>query len=205
MAHGKTQTYTLSSMGQNLPDKVSSLGKAIKNSWMTRIEVRYAWFLGLPKSCKRSHFCRKPTKPQTFLLCGKPASSVQHSFALPGVKTSKSACWIFRVAYEPACQTLSAHRCKFSPRKFAQPQHLPCLVLKEFARLDGRHLGQASEQRRLIPEFFWHGAEAYGFRGQVRPRSCIAEVIESEREQSRGTRGAVAGVRAGPQPLGRGR
>jgi transposase len=35
-------------------------------------------------------------------------------------------------------------------------------------------------QRRLIPEFLWHGPESYGFRGQVWTRARIARVIEEE-------------------------
>jgi transposase len=35
-------------------------------------------------------------------------------------------------------------------------------------------------QKRLIPEFLWHGPEAYGFRGQVWTRARIARVIEEE-------------------------
>jgi transposase len=35
-------------------------------------------------------------------------------------------------------------------------------------------------QKRLIPEFLWHGAEAYGFRGKVWTCSRIARVIEEE-------------------------
>jgi len=35
-------------------------------------------------------------------------------------------------------------------------------------------------QKRLIPEFLWHGAEAYGFRGEVWTRARIARVIEEE-------------------------
>jgi transposase len=35
-------------------------------------------------------------------------------------------------------------------------------------------------QKRLIPEFLWHGAEAYGFRGQVWTCARIAQVIEEE-------------------------
>jgi transposase len=38
----------------------------------------------------------------------------------------------------------------------------------------------SAEQKRLIPEFLWHGPEAYGFRGQVWTRSRIAGVIEEE-------------------------
>jgi hypothetical protein len=56
------------------------------------------------------------------------------------VKTSKSPRRVLQVAYEAACEALPAHRHKFSPKKFTQPQLLACLVLKEFARLDYRGL-----------------------------------------------------------------
>jgi transposase len=36
------------------------------------------------------------------------------------------------------------------------------------------------EQKRLIPEFLWHGAEAYSFRGEVWTCARIARVIEEE-------------------------
>src|ERR1700722_137696 len=35
-------------------------------------------------------------------------------------------------------------------------------------------------QKRLIPEFLWHGAEAYGFRGEVWTCTRITQVIEEE-------------------------
>jgi transposase len=35
-------------------------------------------------------------------------------------------------------------------------------------------------QKRLIPEFLWHGPEAYGFRGQVWTCARVARVIEEE-------------------------
>ncbi len=35
-------------------------------------------------------------------------------------------------------------------------------------------------QKRLIPEFLWHGPEAYGFRGQVWTCARVAQVIEEE-------------------------
>jgi transposase len=35
-------------------------------------------------------------------------------------------------------------------------------------------------QRRSIPEFLWHGPEAYGFRGRVWTRARLAKVIEWE-------------------------
>lgn len=44
----------------------------------------------------------------------------------------------------------------------------------------GRPPRLPAEQKRLIPEFLWHGAEAYGFRGQVWTRARIARVIEEE-------------------------
>jgi transposase len=39
---------------------------------------------------------------------------------------------------------------------------------------------RSDAQKRLIPEFLWHGPEAYGFRGQVWTRARIAEVIQEE-------------------------
>jgi len=39
-------------------------------------------------------------------------------------------------------------------------------------------LGDA--QKRQVPEFLWHGPEAYGFRGAVWTRARIAQVIEEE-------------------------
>lgn len=35
-------------------------------------------------------------------------------------------------------------------------------------------------QKRQIPEFLWHGPEAYGFRGEVWTRARVARVIEEE-------------------------
>ena len=52
--------------------------------------------------------------------------------------TSKSPRRVLQVAYDAACQAVSAHRHKFGPKKFTQPQLLACLVLKEFVRLDYR-------------------------------------------------------------------
>lgn len=37
-----------------------------------------------------------------------------------------------------------------------------------------------ASQKRVIPEFLWHGAEAYGFRGDVWTCARIARVIEEE-------------------------
>src|SRR3954454_2545002 len=51
---------------------------------------------------------------------------------------SKSPRRVLQVAYEAALDALPAHRHRFSPKKFTQPQLLACLVLKEFLRLDYR-------------------------------------------------------------------
>jgi transposase len=44
----------------------------------------------------------------------------------------------------------------------------------------GRPPRLSEAQKRLIPEFLWHGPEAYGFRGHVWTRARIARVIEVE-------------------------
>jgi transposase len=44
----------------------------------------------------------------------------------------------------------------------------------------GRPPELSEAQRRLIPELLWHGAEAYGFRGEVWTCGRIARVIEEE-------------------------
>lgn len=44
----------------------------------------------------------------------------------------------------------------------------------------GRPPKLSSAQKRLIPDFLWHGAEAYGFRGKVWTCARIAQVIEEE-------------------------
>jgi hypothetical protein len=70
------------------------------------------------------------------------------------VTTSKSPRRVLQVAYEAACQALPAHRHKFSPKKFTQPQLMACLVLKDFSRLDYRglaeHLADHPDLARLI-------------------------------------------------------
>src|SRR5438552_1131440 len=38
----------------------------------------------------------------------------------------------------------------------------------------------SAAQKQMIPEFLWHGAEAYGFRGAVWTCARIAQVIEEE-------------------------
>jgi transposase len=37
-----------------------------------------------------------------------------------------------------------------------------------------------AEQKRLIPEFLWHGPEAYGFQGEVWTCARVSRVIEAE-------------------------
>src|SRR5215210_5014862 len=44
----------------------------------------------------------------------------------------------------------------------------------------GRTPRLSPAQKRLIPEFLWHGAEAYGFRGEVWTCARVAWVIEEE-------------------------
>jgi hypothetical protein len=67
---------------------------------------------------------------------------------------SKSPRRVLQVAYDAACHAVPAHRHRFSPKKFTQPQLLACLVLKEFLRLDYRglveHLADHGELTRLL-------------------------------------------------------
>ena len=44
----------------------------------------------------------------------------------------------------------------------------------------GRPPKLTSDQKRMIPEFLWHGAEAYGFRGDAWTCARVAEVIWEE-------------------------
>ena len=44
----------------------------------------------------------------------------------------------------------------------------------------GRDCRLTMQQQWLIPEFLWHGPEAYGFRGQVWTCARIARVIQEE-------------------------
>jgi transposase len=48
------------------------------------------------------------------------------------------------------------------------------------APIPGRPPALSAEQQERIPEFLWHGAEAYGFRGSVWTCGRIAKVIEEE-------------------------
>ena len=46
--------------------------------------------------------------------------------------------------------------------------------------IPGRPAQLSPAQQRMIPEFLWHGAEAYGFRGSVWTCARVAKVIEAE-------------------------
>jgi len=46
--------------------------------------------------------------------------------------------------------------------------------------IPGRPAELSPAQQRRIPEFLWHGAEAYGFRGSVWTCARVAKVIEEE-------------------------
>jgi transposase len=48
------------------------------------------------------------------------------------------------------------------------------------APIPGRPPALSPQQVRLIPEFLWHGAEAYGFRGSVWTCRPVAQVIQEE-------------------------
>ncbi len=54
----------------------------------------------------------------------------------------------------------------------------PCGLLS--APIPGRPPELSPQQRQLIPELLWHGAEAYGFRGSVWTCGRVAKVIEEE-------------------------
>jgi hypothetical protein len=111
------------------------------------------------------------------------------------VKTSKSPRRVLQVAYESACQALPAHRHKFSPKKFTQPQLLACLVLKEFSRLDYRglaeHLADHGDLRALIdlkavPHFTTFQKAAQRLLAAVPGRKMFDAVLERARRD--GTR-----------------
>lgn len=44
----------------------------------------------------------------------------------------------------------------------------------------GRHPKLTAEQKWLLPDFLWHGAEAYGFRGDVWNCARVAQVLKWE-------------------------
>ena len=48
------------------------------------------------------------------------------------------------------------------------------------ARPHGGHVKLTPDQKRLVPDFLWHGAEAYGFRGDVWTCARIAKVLRWE-------------------------
>ena len=48
------------------------------------------------------------------------------------------------------------------------------------SRVRGTHAKLSEEQKRLIPDFLWHGPEAYGFRGEVWTCPRVVEVLARE-------------------------
>jgi transposase len=48
------------------------------------------------------------------------------------------------------------------------------------SRPHGTHAKLSDEQKRLIPDFLWHGPEAYGFRGDVWTCPRVVEVLARE-------------------------
>jgi transposase len=48
------------------------------------------------------------------------------------------------------------------------------------SRVRGTHAKLTEEQKRLIPDFLWHGPEAYGFRGEVWTCPRVVEVLTRE-------------------------
>jgi transposase len=46
--------------------------------------------------------------------------------------------------------------------------------------IPGRPAKLTAQQRRLVPDFLWHGAEAYGFRGDVWTCARVAHVLKEE-------------------------
>jgi transposase len=46
--------------------------------------------------------------------------------------------------------------------------------------IPGRPARLTDAQRRLVPDFLWHGAEAYGFRGDVWTCARVAQVLKEE-------------------------
>jgi transposase len=67
--------------------------------------------------------------------------------------------------------------------------HGPAALLARPAPGPASKLSEVQQAR--IPEFLWHGPEAYGFRGRVWTRARVARVIEEE-----------FGVRYHPGPAG---
>ncbi len=101
--------------------------------------------------------------------------------------TSKSPRRVLQVAYEAACRALPAHRHKYSPKKFTQPQLLACLVLKEFLRLDYRGLAQHLVDHtdltgqiglRTVPHFTTFQKAAVRLLAAVPSRKMFDAVLE---------------------------
>jgi transposase len=48
------------------------------------------------------------------------------------------------------------------------------------SQVRGKHAKLTEEQKQLIPDFLWHGPEAYGFRGEVWSCPRVVEVLTRE-------------------------
>src|ERR1700730_12446923 len=46
-----------------------------------------------------------------------------------------------------------------------------------YSQPHGTHAKLTEDQKRLIPDFLWHGPEAYGFRGEVWTCPRLVEVL----------------------------
>jgi len=111
---------------------------------------------------------------------------------------------VFQVAYEAACRALPAHRHKFSPKKFTQPQLLACLVLKEFLRLDYRGLAEHLKDHadlcgqidlEVVPHFTTFQKAAQRLLAAVPGRKMFDAVLErAARDGTRKRRVPLAAV-----------
>src|SRR4051794_26554314 len=118
--------------------------------------------------------------------------------------TSKSPRRVLQVAYDAARQAVAAHRHRFSPKKFTQPQLLACLVLKEFVRLDYRgfaeHLADHPDLGALIdlkavPHFTTFQKAAARLLRAAPARALFDAVLERAlREKARQRRVPLAAV-----------
>ena len=101
-------------------------------------------------------------------------------------------------------RSLPAHRHKFSPKKFTQPQLLACLVLKEFSRLDYRgladHLADHPDLARdidleVVPHFTtFQKAAARLLKAQPGPGDVRRRAARALRDKVRKKRVPLAAV-----------
>jgi hypothetical protein len=118
--------------------------------------------------------------------------------------TSKSPRRVLQVAYEAARDAVPAHRHKFSPKKFTQPQLLACLVLKEFLRLDYRglaaHLADHADlgrqiDLRVVPHYTTFQKAAARLLAAVPGRKMLDAVLDrASRDGVRSRRVPLAAV-----------